>query len=165
MKLAAAGHGDTSGLTGFPEDWSHAAADPLFRTAQDTAADRLTFTPALAAAHRVGLRTALGVAILFDTAVQHGTADDPDGLPALLRRATEAADGDPATGIREKAWLLAFLDVRADDLRDPHNADSQQVWAESVDRVDALRQLVTTDQHRLTPPVTLNVSGGEYVLH
>jgi chitosanase len=163
-ELAASGQGDTTGLAGFPEDWSRAAAEPVFRTVQDTVADRIAFDPAVVAARRLGLRTGLGVAILFDTAVQHGTGEDPDGLPALAARASEAAGGDPAGGVTEKGWLLAFLDVRAGDLRNPHNRDSRQVWAESVDRVDALRGLVVANRHRLAPPVTVIVSGGEFVL-
>jgi chitosanase len=87
-ELAEHGSADASGLSGFPEDWAAAARDSVFRAAQDTLADRLTFTPALDAARRLGIRTPLGVAVLYDTAVQHGVADDPDGLPALIRRAT-----------------------------------------------------------------------------
>jgi chitosanase len=136
----------------------------VFRAVQDRTADRLTFEPALAAARRLGLRTPLGVAVLYDTAVQHGTGSDPDGLPAILARTTRAVRADPAAGATEKAWLQAFLDVRADDLRNPHDKDSQQVWTESVDRVEALRRLVTTNNYHLAPPVKLRVFGDEYVL-
>jgi chitosanase len=163
-ELAASGRGDTTAMPDFPEEWARAAKDEVFRAVQDTIADRLTLDPALAAARRIGIRTALGVAILLDTAVQHGTSADPDGLPALVTSATRAAHGDPAAGVPERVWLMAFLDVRANDLRDPHNRDSQQVWAESVDRVDALRRLVATDEHRLAPPVRITVSDEEFVL-
>jgi chitosanase len=163
-ELAADGSGEVTGLDGFRDDWARAAADPRFRALQDAAVDRVTFQPALASARRIGIRTALGVAVLFDTAVQHGTGDDPDGLPALLSRASAAAKGEPAGGVPEKAWLLAFLSVRAADLRDPHDADTRAVWAESVDRVDALRRLVDADQHRLDPPLTVSVFGDRYEL-
>jgi chitosanase len=163
-ELAATGSGDTSGLAGFPADWAQAASDQAFQAIQDEIANRLTFEPALAEARRLGVRTALGVAILFDTAVQHGVGDDPDSLSALVRRATQTARGEPASGVPEKAWLMAFLDARADDLRHPHDTDSQRVWAESVDRVAALRRLVTADRHRLEPPVTVTVFGDRYVL-
>jgi chitosanase len=104
------------------------------------------------------------VAIIYDTAVQHGTSDDPDGLGALLAGTREKTGGDPADGVDEQTWLLAFLEVRADDLRDPHDAGSRDVWAASVDRVDALRELVDGARPDLSPPVTVTVDGEDYTL-
>jgi chitosanase len=104
------------------------------------------------------------VAILFDSAVQHGTSDDPDGLPALVAATNAQAHGAPADGVAEKSWLLTFLEVRRADLRNPHDDNSQQVWAESVDRVDALHGLVAGGETRLDAPVTLRVDGEDYTL-
>ncbi|HEX8628481.1 MAG TPA: chitosanase [Catenuloplanes sp.] len=164
-ELATTGSGDTDGLSGFAVDWAAAAGDPVFQQVQNAAADRLTFDPAVSAARRVGLRSALGVAILFDTAVQHGMGPDPDGLPALIDRATTAAGGQPATtGVAERQWLLGFLDARAATLRDAAAPATRQVWRESVDRVAALRRLVQADRHELTPPVDITVFGGRHVL-
>jgi chitosanase len=163
-ELADRGSASTSGLDGFAEDWAQAADDPRFRAVQDAVADRLTYDPALATARRLGIRTPLGVAILFDAAVQHGTSDDPDGLPALTSRADAEAHGSPAGGVAEKTWLLTFLDVRRADLRNPHDKDSQDVWAQSVDRVDALQGLVEGDEAQLDAPVTLQVDGEDYML-
>jgi chitosanase len=163
-ELAADESGDTSGLPGFPGVWARAAADPRFRATQDAVADRLAFDPALAAARRLGIRTPLGVAILFDTAVQHGTAGDPDGMPALITRTREKAGGDPAGSAAQKTWLLAFLEIRAEDLRNPDDRASRTVWADSVDRVDALRRLVDEDRYALSPPLKINVSGDTYEL-
>jgi chitosanase len=163
-ELAERGSGDTAGLSGFPEDWAAAAQDPAFRAEQDALADRLTFNPALESARRLGIRTPLGVAVLYDTAVQHGTAEDPDGLPALIERATRETKGEPATGVAEQTWLEAFLDARAETLRHAHNPDTRAVWAESVDRADALRDLVNTDRHQLEPPLKITVFGDEHEL-
>jgi chitosanase len=163
-ELADGGSASTSGLEGFTEDWAHAAADPRFRAVQDAVADRLTYAPALATARRLGIRTPLGVAILFDSAVQHGTSDDPDGLPALVTATTARAHGTPSGGVPEKTWLLTFLDVRRADLRNPHDKTSQQVWADSVDRVDALRDLLEAGKAQLNPPLTLQVDGEPYTL-
>jgi chitosanase len=163
-ELADRGSAGTSGLEGFAEDWAHAAADPRFRAVQDAVADRLTYDPARATARRLGIRTPLGVAILFDSAVQHGTSDDPDGLPALVSATSARAHGAPAVGVAEKTWLLTFLEVRRADLRNPHDENSQEVWAESVDRVDALHGLVVGGEARLDAPVTLQVDGEDYTL-
>jgi chitosanase len=163
-ELADRGSAGTSGLEGFAGDWAHAADDPRFRAVQDAVADRLTYAPALATARRLGIRTPLGVAILFDSAVQHGTSDDPDGLPALVTATTARAHGTPSGGVPEKTWLLTFLDVRRADLRNPHDKTSQQVWADSVDRVDALRDLLEAGKAQLNPPLTLQVDGEPYTL-
>ena len=163
-ELADRGSDSTDGLSGFTGDWAQAADDPAFRAAQDGLTDRLTYEPAVATARTLGLRTPLGVAILFDTAVQHGTSDDPDGLPALVARTDDNMDGRPADGVAEKAWLLEFLDVRADDLRHPHDPGTRDVWAASVDRVDALRDLVHDGQHQLSPPIDVTVDGDDYTL-
>jgi chitosanase len=163
-ELAGRGSADTSGLDGFAGDWAQAAADPRFRAIQDAAADRLTYAPALATARRLGIRTPLGVAILFDSAVQHGTSDDPDGLPALVTATGARAHGNPADGVDEKIWLLAFLEVRRADLRNPHDPGSRDVWAQSVDRVDALHRLVEDGEDDLDPPLTLRVDEDDYTL-
>jgi chitosanase len=163
-ELADRGSASTSGLAGFAEDWAHAADDPRFRAVQDAVADRLAYDPALTTARRLGIRTPLGVAILFDSAVQHGTSDDPDGLPALVVTTNAQAHGAPADGVAEKSWLLTFLEVRRADLRNPHDDNSQEVWAKSVDRVDALHGLVAGGETRLDAPVTLQVDGEDYAL-
>ncbi|GAA2326340.1 chitosanase [Dactylosporangium salmoneum] len=163
-ELAAGGSAGTGGLPGFAGDWAAAASDPKFRQAQDDLADRLYFTPALRTARRLGIRTPLGVAVLYDSAVQHGTGDDPDGLPALIARATGRAGGDPAGGVAERRWLGVFLDVRKDTLRHPHDRDTAAAWAESADRVKALRDLVDDDRYRLDPPVKVTVYGDDHQL-
>ncbi|GAB3796268.1 chitosanase [Micromonospora zhanjiangensis] len=163
-ELAADADGGDDGMAGFPAAWAAAAGDPQFRRIQDQATDRIAYGPALRLARTLGIRTALGVAVLFDTAVQHGMGADPDGLPALADRATRSARGRPADGTPEQRWLAAFLDVRAETLRHAHDPDTRAVWAESVDRVKALRRLVNDDRHGLTPPVPLTVFGDEYEL-
>ena len=163
-ELADGGSADTGGLDGFAADWRAAAADPRFRAQQDALAGRLDLDPALRAARRLGIRTPLGVAVLYDTAVQHGTADDPDGMPALIERAIRRAGGDPAGGVGERDWLGAFLDEREQTLRHPHDEDTRAAWAESTSRVDALRDLVDHGRYRLDPPLRITVDGDDYDL-
>jgi chitosanase len=73
--------------------------------------------------------------VLYDSIIQHGDGDDPDGLPALLKRTEKAVGGTPKRGIDEKKWLESFLKIRRQDLENPHAKDTQKVWRESVDRV------------------------------
>src|SRR5258706_222518 len=71
QQLAQSGSGSTSGLTGFPDAWKKAAPDQPFRDAQNRETDRSSYEPALAHARTLGLKTALGITILYDTVWMH----------------------------------------------------------------------------------------------
>ena len=90
----------------------------------------------------MGLKTALGRTILFDTIVQHGEGDDPDSLDALVSATNQQMHGTPAEGMAEAAWLKTFLTVRRNNLLHPHNPETQEVWAKSVGRVDVFLDLL-----------------------
>jgi chitosanase len=158
-RLAAASSDSTDGLDGFERAWRTAAADPAFRQVQDQVTDDLYVAPARKLAADNGVRSALGLAILVDTAVQQGTDNDPDGLPAMVRKTNAEAGGSPATGVDETAWLGSFLDVRRATLQNPSSADTRKVWRESVGRVDALRALLDAGNLDLATPFTLNPWG------
>ncbi|MEV6607602.1 chitosanase [Kutzneria sp. NPDC051319] len=139
--------------------WKQAADDPAFRRAQDDQVEQNYFTPAMAAADRLGLTTPLARAELYDAAIQHGHGADPDGLPALIDRATARAGKAD-----EAAWLTAFLDVRADDLRNPANADTKEEWSKSTDRVECFRRIAATGDYTLAGPLTVTAYGAAYTL-
>ncbi len=134
-RLAASGSDRTSGLSGFERNWKHAAPDPLFRSSQDEEVERSYFLPALEAAKSVGAETALSKGFLFDTLVQHGNGNDPDGLPAILLRAESAVSGTPKSGISEQAWLSALMDQRLETLL---HATDPGLWR--LRRLDSLRK-------------------------
>jgi chitosanase len=100
------------------------------------------FGPAVARAGALGLRTPLGLAILYDTIIQHGEGNDPDGLPALIKRTNKRLRSSPATGLDEGLWLNTFLRIRRADLRNPSNEATRREWANSVPRVDVLGGLL-----------------------
>ena len=158
-QLAKASDDSTKGLNGFVRAWSTAADDPVFRQVQDRVTDDLYTAPARKLADANGVRSALGLAILVDTAVQQGTDDDPDGLPAMVRKTTAAVGGTPAGGVDETAWLRGFLDVRRDTLENPTSSDTGKVWRESVGRVDALRALLDAGNLDLATPFTISPFG------
>ena len=118
-RLAASSDDSTDGLDGFERAWRTAAQDPAFRQAQDRVTDDLYAAPARKLAADNGVRSALGLAILVDTAVQQGTGDDPDGLPAVVRKTNAEMGGTPADGIDETTWLRGFLDIRRATLEIP----------------------------------------------
>lgn len=156
--LAAAESDDTSELGGFEEAWVSAADDTVFQDVQDEVVDELYYQPSQELADEIGLETALGRAELYDTIIQHGEGDDPDGLPALLEAALASVGGTPATGVDEEEWISAFLVIRRNDLLDPYNTDTQAVWAESVGRVDVFSALLADGNLDLDGPIVIDTA-------
>ncbi|MFG3258739.1 chitosanase [Streptomyces sp. NPDC048172] len=161
-RLRKQNSGDTEGL---PEEryvaaWKRAAKDEKFREIQDRQIDRRYYGPAMREADRVGLKTPLARAELYDTAVQHGAGHDPDSLHALVRRTTKKAGTVGEAG--EKKWLDAFLSTRAANLRSPSNEATADEWKKSVDRVEAIRRLADRGNYDLDGPFKLKAFGGSY---
>ena len=114
-------------------DWASSATSattaPAFKTCQDRVVNRLYYGPAMQAAAKWGLRSALSKAALYDMWINQG--DD-----ALIRAANKLV-GDTAQvapvigyhGITEDEWLKQFLIAR----RDVMWADG--TWKDAVDRV------------------------------
>ncbi|MFD9908218.1 chitosanase [Streptomyces sp. NPDC059063] len=163
-RLERENSGATDGLpqARYVAAWKKAAEDPDFREVQDQQVDRRYYGPAMRAADRAGLTTPLARAELYDTAVQHGTGRDPDGLHALVDRTTEKVGTAAEAG--EKRWLDAFLRVRAADLRSPANTGTADEWQDSVDRVAAVRRIAARGNYDLEGPVRLSVFGDTYTL-
>ncbi|MCE3551024.1 chitosanase [Pseudonocardia sp. RS11V-5] len=157
--LAAAYDDSTRGLDGFRDAWRSAADDPVFRQVQDQVTDALYIAPARKLADANGVRSALGLAILVDTAVEHGTQDGPDGLPSLVQKTDADMGGSPADGVDETEWLRDFLDIRRSTLENPSSSDTSEVWSESVGRVDALGSLLDAGNLDLATPFTVNPWG------
>src|SRR4030095_14728228 len=96
------------------------------------------YRPAMAAADQLGVKTALARAVLYDTIIQHGDGEDPDGLPALIARTEKEVGGSPKTGVDEQLWLSTFLKLRRSTLANASDPATREAWAESVSRVDVL---------------------------
>lgn len=152
-RLAAAESGDTSNLQGFPAAWQAAARTPEMQAAEDREVDRSSFNPALVHARALGIATPLALAELYDAVVMNGDGDDPDGVPALIRQATQRAHGTPKTGVSEHTWLRAFLQVRRADLAHANDADTRDAWAEAVGRVDVFMDLLDAGNDDLHGPI------------
>ncbi len=137
--------GDVSGLDGLPEAWAQAAADPLFQQAQDEVARDWYYAPAQRYAAQLGTTTPLALALLYDTAIQHGDGHDADGLSAILGRAGEI----PARGAEETDWLHRFVDARRRTLMNPSNVATRAAWRESVWRVEVWQQILDAERYQL----------------
>jgi hypothetical protein len=138
-------------LGGFAAAWrKEVKASKFLGRACDEEADVLYFNPAVEAAATLGIHSAIGKSIFYDTLLQHGTSTDPDSLPTIIKRTLEE-NGD-VESTSEAAFLRAFLAVRRLVLEDPHNQETQDVWRASARRVDALLKLLNANPD-LVPPI------------
>lgn len=163
-ELAAEESGAVDGLEGLESAWLAAADDPIFREVQDEVVDDEYYWPAVDHAGELGLSFPLSLLNLYDTCIQHGDGDDPDGLPAIISRTTAQAGGTPADGIDENDWLWAFMEIRRSVLLDPYDPDTREAWAESVGRADALIDVFESGNVMLIPPITINPFGTAFTL-
>ncbi len=147
---------DTSILLGFVDAWHRAALDTRFWDVQDAVIDELYYRPAMAVGDTLGLTSALGRAILYDTIIQHGGGNGEDSLSAIVTRTMKAMDGSPKIGVSEPLWLKTFLDLRRQDLLQPADKTTQAVWAISVGRVEILRKLLLENNLDLHGPIIIN---------
>jgi chitosanase len=157
--LARSSEDSTDGLDGFEDAWRAAAKDPVFRQVQDSVTNTLYVAPARKIAADNGVRSALGLAILVDTAVQQGTDTDPDSLPSVVTKTNATVGGTPADGVDETTWLRGFLTTRRAVLEHPSSPDTTDVWRDSVGRVDALSALLDAGNLDLATPFTVNPFG------
>jgi chitosanase len=143
---------DGDDLGDFAAVWRREAkTSKALAAACDEVADTLYLAPAVAAAASVGVSSPVGIAIFYDTLVQHGDGDDPDSLNAIMKR-TPAAP--------EAQYLRAFLDARKRVLLNASAKETRQVWRQSASRVDALRALLERNPD-LAPPLKVGDGDGE----
>ncbi|MEU7575358.1 chitosanase [Micromonospora sp. NPDC049240] len=153
-RLSADQDPSVTDLAGLPAAWAEASADARFRRAQDDVLESRYLAPALSLARTLDIRTQLGVAILFDSMLQHGNTDDVDSLPALVRRATHRAGGPPGT-VTEREWLSVLLRERRATLTSPADREHRNTWPYTVGRVDVLAALLYDGHDTLRPPLTV----------
>lgn len=163
-ELAETEDDSTAGLEGLEALWTQAADDQQFKDVQDEVVDEYYFDPATVWAATLGATYPLTLMNLYDAIIQHGEGDDPDGLPAMIERATQNVGGSPNDGIDESLWLEEFMSIRRSVLLNPDNEETQAEWSESVGRVDALKSLYDGGNLDLSPPVVVNPWGDEFTL-
>ncbi|BCM89086.1 chitosanase [Abditibacteriota bacterium] len=164
--LRMKGLGDTHGLDrrDFKTHYLNACSNPQFHEAYATIVDRKFGEPARDWCEKLGLRLPIAHAILFDSLVQHGNEDDPDGVPAMIEdvgtylsspKHVESVFGPSQTNEHEIDWLNSFLAIREKVLTHPYNDDTTEAWGESLSRVEALRHLLETNP-QLNEPVVVD---------
>ena len=121
------------------------ADDPVMRDVQDHFFDEVYWEPALRAATRMGLRSPLGVAVVYDSWV-HGSW-------GLVRDRTNAAGTLQDVG--EHDWIQRYVNNRRDWLASHPNLLLRQ----TIYRMDAFQRLI--DQEAWGLPLPLVVRGEE----
>ena len=140
---------------GFSAAWNaEARSSPVLHDVCEKYADEIYYDPAVQFASDAKIITPVGLAIIYDTLLQHGGGTDPDSLGAIYKR-TVAKTGWPNTGT-ELDFLRAFLDMRRADLMNPKNAETRDVWRQSVTRIDALVGLLNSNPNLQSPVVVRN---------
>ncbi|MDY0744013.1 peptidoglycan-binding protein [Paucibacter sp. R3-3] len=122
------------------------ADDPVMRDTQDSFFDETYWQPAARAAEKLGLTTALGTAVVYDSWV-HGSW-------ARIRDLTIAAQGQPAQA-GERAWVTAYVAQRKQWLATNANA----LLRKTVYRMEAFERLIAQDLWGL--PLPFVVRGNE----
>ena len=163
-ELAESEDGSTQGLEGLEEIWHERANDVNFRHIQDVVVDEYYYKPAIAHAESLGISLPLTLLNLYDSAIQHGDGNDPDGLPAMINRTTSKVGGTPKNGIDEKIWLQEFMNIRRSVLLNPYNHETQEEWSQSVGRVDTLIELYESSNFFLTPPILIDTWGDMFTI-
>ena len=121
-----------------------AGSDPVMQQAQDAVFDRDYFTPAVNHAVAIGLTQALSLLVVYDTCIHSG----PRGVDTIRVRFPEKS---PAAGGDERAWVSAYLNARRAWLA----GNSNPVVQKTVYRIDALADLVRSDNWTLAMPFTV----------
>lgn len=116
--------------------------DPAMRSVQDAFFDKVYFAPALAAADARGIRSALGMAVVYDGHV-HGSWE-------RMADRTDAKFGTVAE-VGDRAWIRHYVPTRRAWLAGHPNA----VLHATVYRMDAFANLIAYDNWLLALPLSV----------
>lgn len=116
------------------------ADDTIMRDTQDVFFDQTYWKTAERAATQLGITTALGVAVAYDSTV-HGSAE-------LIREKTNQKVGTLATA-GERTWIATYVQTRRDWLANHPREDLRP----TVYRMDAIQRLIALDQWDLELPL------------
>jgi len=119
-----------------------AGSDPVMQRVQEAIFQRKYLAPALRTSHDLGIRTALGIAVVYDS-LAHGS------FATIRDRTNQEIGGSPTSGIDERRWIKAFLLARLDWLSTSNNA----LLRKTTYRPTALLKLVEEGNWDLRPPI------------
>ena len=116
--------------------------DGVMLDTQDAFFDRVYWVPAVNLASEIGVETALGTAVVYDSKI-HGSW-------LRMRDRTVERHGQ-LSAVGEETWIAHYLNVRREWLA----THSIPLLRRTVYRMDALKQLIREDNWRLELPFTV----------
>lgn len=123
-----------------------AGSDPIMQRAQDEIFDSFYWEPAVKHVEKVGLETALGHLVCYDSTIHSGAG----GVTIIRNLFPEKS---PANGGDEKQWIYAYIRARRNWLSNSPN----ELVRRTVYRMDALKAIADANNWELNTP--LNVRG------
>jgi len=135
-----------------PPDWvkslvnllREAGTDPVMQQAQDEVFDANYWAPAVNHAQQIGLTTALGYAVVYDTCIHSGPGRVATHRAAFPQRS-------PVNGGDEREWVKAYVAARKAWLLGNKNPLVQK----TIYRMEAFEKLMAEGNWALTPPFTV----------
>jgi chitosanase len=144
--------------SGFGLAWVQAAKDPIMQKVQDDHVEKTFFTPAVEWTKKLGLRSPLSCAIIYDTLIQMDTLPQMATLTQNQFATTHSGRTIPQTPEEERDWLRLYQVVRKADL------SKTPVGASTTSRVDALGQLLDSGNMSLNLPLSFTYAGEHFQL-
>ncbi|RTL39340.1 MAG: chitosanase [Burkholderiales bacterium] len=119
------------------------ADDPVMRDVQDDFFDDQYWQPALRACKSLGISTALGSAVVYDSHIQ--------GSWKLIRDRTTAALGGAPQQVGEQRWISGYVQARHEWLA----THSNTLLRKTVYRMDAFARLIALGNWGLALPIVV----------
>ena len=158
----------------FGKDWTAATSDPAMIAVQDSEVQENVYDVADDWANRLGIQTAMGYAMLFDTVLQMGGDDTTNSLGGMARRTgklfaqTHPGQINPAHGANEGDWLNAYVIQRRETLRygysDSDVENTTEVPYESYPRADSLLQILAEKNPDLSATIQFTYFGDSFTI-
>jgi chitosanase len=146
---AVDGSARTTGLEKFASDLT-ANNDTYWKQAVWDGIIYFYWTPAVQWATKMGLKSALSIGQLYDTALNHGSE-------VLSKFSNRIKAATPSAGGSEATWMGAFLDTRQYNIQYEDKSTNNG----QPDRVVMWRSVLTKNNLALTRPITGLVCYGE----
>jgi chitosanase len=121
-----------------------AGNDPVMREVQDGFFDRVYWVPAVTASDGLGITSALGTCVVYDSTV-HGS------FRLIRDRAISAVGTIGTSGVTERDWVPRYVAIRREWLANHQNA----LLRRTVYRMDALRRIIDASNWDLSLPLTV----------
>ncbi|KAI8900286.1 lysozyme-like domain-containing protein [Globomyces pollinis-pini] len=131
-------------LEGYCEAWRVESQSPEFQAIQLHKLKSMYFIPSQRMADEVGIKSAIGRGLFYDTAIQQGPECDGDCLSGMIKRMSQPGPfyaKAPSKGGIEMRYIRMFLKFRKYVLTNPQNWVFQESWSKTLYRVESYQRV------------------------